>query len=108
MVKKNIGVEAKRPVKECNDSKCPWHGTLSLRGRIITGIVVSDKAAKTVVIKWDYAHYLKKYQVFERRHSTVTAYSPECIGAKKGDTVRVMECRPISKTKAFAVIEVLK
>lgn len=107
MVKKSIGIEAKKPQKECNDSKCPWHGKLSLRGRIFTGIVTSDKAPRTAVVRWDYNYFLKKYQRYERRHSRVVAHNPECIAAKKGDTVRIMECRPISKTKTFAVIEVL-
>lgn len=107
MVKKSIGVEAKKPKKECSDPKCPWHGRLSLRGRMFTGIVTSDKASKTAVVRWEYNYFLKKYQRYERRHGRVVAYNPECISAKKGDTVKIMECRPISKTKSFAVIEVL-
>ncbi len=108
MVKKSIGIEAKKPANECKDMKCPWHGALSLRGRVFVGTVVSSKAPKTAVVKWDYNYFLKKFERYERRHSTVVAYNPMCIGAKKGDTVKIAECRPISKTKSFAVIEVLK
>lgn len=108
MVKKSIGIPAKKPEKECKDEKCPWHGTLSLRGRVFKGEVISDKAPKTVIVKWHYHHFLPKFERFERRHSSVVAYNPECIHAKKGDIVRIAECRPLSKTKSFVVIEVLK
>jgi len=105
---KNIGINAKPPEKTCNDLKCPWHGFLKLRGRIFVGEVVSDKAKKTAVVKWDYTNYIPKYERFERRKTKVVAYNPECINAKKGDLVKIVECRPLSKTKSFCVIEILK
>ena len=106
MVKhRNIGIEAKPPKKECNDIKCPWHGKLSLRGRIFVGKVVSDKAPKTVIVRWNFDHYITKYERYERKHTRTAAYNPECIDAKKGDTVRIIECRPLSKTKRFVVFE---
>jgi small subunit ribosomal protein S17 len=104
----NIGMDVKAPEEICNDVKCPWHGKLSIRGRIFTGEVVSDKAPKTVVVKWGYHHFISKYERFERRHSSVAAFNPECINAKKGDIVRIAECRPLSKTKTFVVIEKVK
>lgn len=105
---KNIGVGANPPENICNDIKCPWHGNLALRGRIFVGKVISAKANKTAIVEWGYHRYLQKYERYERRHTRVVAYSPLCIEAKEGDIVRIMECRPISKTKSFAVIEVLK
>ncbi|MEM5872271.1 MAG: 30S ribosomal protein S17 [Candidatus Aenigmatarchaeota archaeon] len=105
---KNIGIEAKQPEKECNDVKCPWHGHLKLRGRVFVGEVVSDKAKKSVVVRWDYVNYIPKYERYERRNTKVMAYNPECINAKKGDVVKIAECRPLSKTKSFCVIEILK
>jgi small subunit ribosomal protein S17 len=105
---RNIGIEAKPPEKKCQDIKCPWHGSLSLRGRIFTGEVVSDKAEKTVVVRWDYTHFIPKYDRYERRNTKVAAYNPECINAKKGDIVKIVECRPLSKTKTFVVIERVK
>ncbi|MDD5416361.1 MAG: 30S ribosomal protein S17 [Candidatus Aenigmarchaeota archaeon] len=108
MVKKSIGIEAKRPKKECTDPKCPWHGKLSLRGRVFIGTVTSSAATQSAVVRWDYNYFLKKYQVYERRHSRVVAHNPECISAKEGDRVKIMECRPISKTKSFAIVEVLQ
>lgn len=113
MVKKekthrDIGVDAKAPEKTCNDPKCCWHGKLPIRGKIFTGKVVSDKASKTAIVEWGYHHYIPKYERSERRHSRVVAYNPSCIGAKTGETVRIAECRPISKTKSFIVIERLE
>ncbi len=108
MKARNIGIEVKPPEKECNDEKCVWHGTVPLRGNIIKGRVVSSRAQKTVVVEKEYLHYLPKYERYERRHSRISAYNPECIDAKKGDVVSIAECRPLSKTKSFVVVEVVK
>jgi small subunit ribosomal protein S17 len=102
---RNIGIEVEKPKKSCSDDKCPFHGTLPVRGKVFVGKVVTDKSAKTVIVRWDFSHYNSKYQVYERRHSKVAAYKPECIDAKKGDTVKIAECRPLSKTKKFVVVE---
>jgi small subunit ribosomal protein S17 len=105
---RNIGIDAKPPERTCQDPRCPWHGTLSLRGKILDGIVVSAKAQKTAVVERTYYHYLPKYERYERRHSRISAYNPECIDAKEGDRVRIVETRPLSKTKHFVVIEKVK
>lgn len=105
---RNIGIGAIPPKTRCNDIKCPWHGILSLRGRAFTGKVVSAKAQKTVIVEWGYTHYIKKYERYERRHSHLAAFNPSCIAAKSGDFVKVVECRPLSKTKSFVVVEVIK
>jgi len=108
MKARNIGIEGiKPPEKTCLDPKCCWHGTVPVRGNIIKGVVVSDKAQKTVVVEKNYLHYLPKYERYERRHSRISAYNPECIDAKKGDMVTIAECRPLSKTKSFVVVEVV-
>jgi small subunit ribosomal protein S17 len=106
MTARNIGIDVKQPSKECTDDKCPFHGKLSVRGNIIQGKVVSTRAQKTAIIEKQYQHYLPKYERYERRHSRIIAYNPECIGAKEGDNVTIAECRPLSKTKAFVVVEV--
>ena len=73
-----------------------------------TGIVTSSKPTNTAIVKWYYNYFLKKYERYERRNTRVVAYNPTCINAKKGDKVKIAECKPISKTKSFAVIEVLE
>ena len=40
---KNIGINVKAPKESCNDKNCPFHGTLPVRGQVITGIVSSVK-----------------------------------------------------------------
>jgi small subunit ribosomal protein S17 len=105
---KDIGVDVKPPAKSCEDSNCPWHGRTPIRGKVIEGIVVSAKALKTAVVEKEYFHYLPKFERYERRHSRIPAYNPECLAAKEGDRVKIAETRPLSKTKSFVVIEVMK
>lgn len=104
----NIGIEAEKPGKSCSDEKCPWHGHLKVRGRIFQGRVESTKAAKTAVVEWDYSRLNRKYERRERKHSRTAAYKPDCIDVAAGDIVRIAECRPISKSKTFVVVEKLK
>lgn len=102
---RNIGIEAKPPEGTCQDIKCPWHGKLSLHRKTFEGKVVSDRAEKTVIVRWNYTRYISKYERYEKKHTRVAAYNPKCINAKRGDVVKIAECRPLSKTKTFVVIE---
>lgn len=101
-----IGINVKEPSKACEDPHCPFHGHLKVRGRVFEGVVISDKMKKSVVVKRDYVRIIPKYERYEKRSSKLTAHNPECISAKSGDTVKIMECRPLSKTKTFVVVEV--
>jgi len=105
---RNIGIPVKTPDKECNDVNCPFHGKLSVRGKMIEGVVVKNRMNKTVVVRKDYIAYVKKYARYERRHTQVSAHLPPCIEVNEGDKVKIMECRPISKTVSFVVIEKLE
>jgi small subunit ribosomal protein S17 len=102
---RDIGVDVTAPKEKCTDRNCPFHGTLSVRGQIIEGIVVSDRMKGTVVVKKDYRRFIPKYERFELRSGKYRAHNPPCIDAKVGSKVRIMECRPLSKTKSFVVIE---
>ncbi|HIP15859.1 MAG TPA: 30S ribosomal protein S17 [Methanothermococcus okinawensis] len=102
---RNIGIDVKYPENTCDDPHCPFHGKLSVRGQIFEGVVVSDRAHKTVVVKREIIRYIPKYERYEKRTSKIVAHNPPCIHAKVGDKVRIAECRPLSKTKAFVVIE---
>ena len=93
---------------ECTDKKCPIHGKLRIRGKIIEGIVVSDKPKNTVIIERNYLQYIPKYERYERRKTKIAAHKPPCVEAKTGDKVKIGECRKLSKTKSFVVIEVVK
>lgn len=95
----------KKPSKNCEDPDCPFHGKLRARGRILEGLVVSDKMERSARIRIDYTRYIPKYERYERRHSKIVAHNPPCIDAKAGDKVKIAECRPLSKTKAFVILE---
>lgn len=103
----NIGFDVVAPTEECKDSNCPFHGTLSVRGQVIDGTVMSDKTARTVVVQREYLKYIPKYERYEKRKSKLHAHNPDCVAAKTGDRVSLAECRPLSKTKSFVVIKVL-
>lgn len=98
----------RKPEKTCNDPNCPFHGSLKIRGRVLEGTVVSAKMDKTVVVRRDYVKYVSKFKRYERRHSRIPAHNPPCINAAENDVVRIAECRPISKTVSFVVIEKLE
>jgi small subunit ribosomal protein S17 len=93
------------PEKSCSDPDCPFHGSLKTRGRVLDGVVTSAKMEKTVIVRRDFVHYVRKYKRYERRHSHIPAHNPPCIGASENDHVRIAECKPISKTISFVVIE---
>lgn len=92
---------------ECKDPKCPVHGMLKTRGNEIEGIVVSDKAKKSVIVEHAYTTFLTKYERSLRKTSRIAAYNPECINARTGDMVRISETRRLSKTKCFVVTKIL-
>jgi small subunit ribosomal protein S17 len=100
-----VVVSLKKPKKSCSDPNCPFHGNLAIRGRVLEGSVMSAKMDKTVIVRRDYLNYVPKFKRYERRHSHIPAHNPPCIDAKEGDWVKIMECRPISKTVSFVVIE---
>jgi len=104
---RNIGLNVKAPAESCTDKNCPFHGTLPVRGQVITGVVASSKMQDTIMVKKEYMRYVPKYERYERRTSTYSAHCPPCIKAKVGDRVRIAECRPLSKTISFVTIEKL-
>jgi small subunit ribosomal protein S17 len=89
----------------CNDPNCPFHGQLSLRGRMLEGTVVSAKMKKSVIVRIDFLHYIPKYKRYERRHSHIPAHNPPCIDVSRNNKVRISECRPLSKTVSFVILE---
>lgn len=103
---RNIGVSVIAPRKTCEDKLCPFHGTLSIRGKLLTGIVTSAKAPKMIVVSREYPIPVQKYKRFQRSRSKVHAFLPSCIDVKEGQEVRIAECRPLSKTVSFVVVEV--
>lgn len=72
--------------------------------RVLTGTVVSDKEDKTVVVRVDRRVMHPLYKKFITRSNKFAAHDAE-NSAAVGDTVRIRECRPISKRKRFELIE---
>ncbi|MCA1813585.1 MAG: 30S ribosomal protein S17 [Halobacteriales archaeon] len=108
MPTRDIGISVQPPQRECADLKCPFHGDLRVRGQILIGRVLTAKMQNTVVVQREFLRYLPKFERYERRRGKYAAHSPPCIGAQPGDDVTIMECRPLSKTKHFVVIEARK
>ena len=79
-----------------------------MRGRrkVRTGVVVSDKMQKTVTVSLvrRFSHRLYGKQML--RTKTVAAHDEQ--GAKAGATVRIVETRPLSKTKRWRVVEIVE
>ncbi|GLD60755.1 40S ribosomal protein S11 [Lates japonicus] len=91
------------------DKKCPFTGNVSIRGRILSGVVTKMKMQRTIVIRRDYLHYIRKYNRFEKRHKNLSVHLSPCFrDVTVGDIVTVGECRPLSKTVRFNVLKVTK
>ncbi|CAH2286328.1 40S ribosomal S11 [Pelobates cultripes] len=119
---KNIGLGFKTPREAIDgtyiDKKCPFTGNVSIRGRILSvliltffplGVVTKMKMQRTVVIRRDYLHYIRKYNRFEKRHKNMSVHLSPCFrDVQIGDIVTVGECRPLSKTVRFNVLKVTK
>uniref|UniRef100_A0A0A9WAE5 Small ribosomal subunit protein uS17 n=1 Tax=Lygus hesperus TaxID=30085 RepID=A0A0A9WAE5_LYGHE len=88
------------------DKKCPFTSNVSIRGRILKGVVRSTKMRRTVILRRDYLHYLPKYKRYEKRHKTVAAHITPAFRVNEGTGVTIGECRPLSKTISFNVIKV--
>lgn len=80
------------------DKKCPFTGLVSIRGRILTGTVVSTKMHRTLVIRREYLHFIPKYSRYEKRHKNLAAHVSPAFRVEEGDQVTVGQCRPLSKT----------
>jgi small subunit ribosomal protein S17 len=75
--------------------------------KVRLGKVVSDKADKTITVRIDVARRHRKYQKIVRSSSTLHAHD-EANDANEGDLVRVVEARPLSRTKRWRLVEVLE
>ena len=75
--------------------------------RILRGVVMSDKADKTITVKIDRARQHRTYGKIVRSSSTLHAHD-EANDANAGDTVRVVESRPLSRMKRWRLVEVVE
>jgi len=110
---KGVGLGFKTPREAIDgtyiDKKCPFTGNVSIRGRILNGVVTKMKMQRTIIIRRDYLHYVKKYNRFEKRHRNMPVHLSPCFrDVNLGDIVTIGECRPISKTVRFNCLKVSK
>eukprot|EP00178_Gracilaria_changii_P023579 TRINITY_DN7131_c0_g2_i4.p1 TRINITY_DN7131_c0_g2~~TRINITY_DN7131_c0_g2_i4.p1 ORF type:complete len:174 (+),score=36.47 TRINITY_DN7131_c0_g2_i4:22-522(+) len=109
---REVGLGFKAPAAALSgsyiDKKCPFTGNVSIRGRILRGLCVSSKMKRTIVVRKDYLHYVKKYNRYEKRHSNISVHCSPAFKVTDGDIVTIGECRPLSKTVRFNVIRIEK
>jgi small subunit ribosomal protein S17 len=77
------------------------------RKKVRQGIVTSDKGDKTITVRIDSARRHRRYEKIVRSSTTLRAHD-ETNDAHEGDTVRVEESRPLSRTKRWRLVEVLE
>jgi small subunit ribosomal protein S17 len=89
------------------EALAPVHAPVEGTRRVRQGVVVSDKAAKTITVRIDVARRHRRYEKIVRSSSTVHAHD-ENNDAHEGDVVRVIESRPLSRLKRWALVDVLE
>jgi len=77
------------------------------RRKVRTGVVVSDKMDKTVLVRIDRTVTHPLYRKTVRRSSKLAAHD-EQNDAHVGDTVRVVETRPMSKSKRWRIVDIVE
>ncbi len=85
----------------------PVHAQTEGVRKVRQGIVVSDKADKTITVRIDTARRHRRYEKIVRSSSTLHAHD-ENNDAHEGDTVRVIESRPLSRSKRWRLVDVLE
>ena len=108
-----IGLDVEQPPEPENPDEydyetCPFYGELPVRGQIIEGEVVSTDMDRSVVVEREYDVTVPKYDRLMKRRSRIPAHVPGVLEPLSvGDTVRIAETRPLSKTKSHVVVELV-
>jgi small subunit ribosomal protein S17 len=97
---RRVSISAKEPL-------APVHAQVKGAPKSRLGTVVSDKAAKTITVRIDVARRHRRYEKIVRSSSTVHAHD-ENNEAHVGDLVRVVESRPLSRTKRWRLLDILE
>jgi small subunit ribosomal protein S17 len=95
--------------ENCKDVECPFHGALRARGRTFKG-EVKKIVGKRAVLEFERVIYYPKYERYAKSKTRLHARIPQCLipQIKVGDTIKISECRPLSKIIHFVVIEKIK
>jgi small subunit ribosomal protein S17 len=110
--RKRRGAERRKERAAAKKKKTPGTGTPPAEkdanaAKVRQGIVVSDKGQKSITVRIDTARRHPTYEKVVRRSHTLHAHD-ERNEAGEGDVVRVVETRPLSKTKRWRLVEVLE
>ena len=110
--RKRRGVERRKERAAAKAKKTPGTGTPPAEkdanaAKVRQGIVVSDKGQKSITVRVDIVRRHPTYEKVIRRSRTLHAHD-ERDEAGEGDVVRVVETRPLSKTKRWRLVEVLE
>ena len=97
--------ERRRALPKTEPLTGPEHGPGRARER--QGVVVSDKADKTITVRIDVTRRHRMYKKIVRESSTLHAHD-ERNEAHAGDTVRVVESRPLSRSKRWRLVEIIE
>jgi small subunit ribosomal protein S17 len=97
----------RRAAAPAREPLTPVHAPVQGTRRVRQGIVVSDKAEKTITVRIDVARRHRRYEKIVRSTSTLHAHD-ENNDAHEGDVVRVIESRPLSRSKRWKLVDVLE
>jgi small subunit ribosomal protein S17 len=101
---KRVALRASAPAPQ---ALAPVHPPTEGARRVRQGVVVSNKADKTITVRIDVARRHRRYEKIVRSSSTLHAHD-ENNDAHEGDVVRVIESRPLSRTKRWRLVDVLE
>jgi small subunit ribosomal protein S17 len=97
----------RRAAAPAREPLAPVHAPVEGTRRVRQGIVVSDKAEKTITVRIDIARRHRRYEKIVRSSSTLHAHD-ENNDAHEGDVVRVIESRPLSRSKRWKLVDVVE
>ncbi len=100
-------VSAKHKAEAHNRTATPAREHVAGQQKVRQGIVVSDKADKTITVRIDVARRHRRYEKIVRTSQTLHAHD-ESNDAHIGDTVTVRECRPLSRSKRWRLMGVVE
>jgi small subunit ribosomal protein S17 len=97
----------RRATAPAREPLAPVHAPVEGARKVRQGIVVSNKADKTITVRIDVARRHRRYEKIVRSSSTLHAHD-ENNEAHEGDVVQVIESRPLSRTKRWRLVDVLE
>jgi small subunit ribosomal protein S17 len=100
---RRAAARAEAPEREADHA--PEHGPG--RPKVRQGVVISAKPDKTISVRIDVVRRHRRYRKILRTTMTLHAHD-ERNDAHEGDTVRIIECRPMSRTKRWRLVEILE